>query len=605
MTRRRETGRLMSQIVLGKSGNRDAKIDLDVLLRTRLLIQANSGGGKSWILRRLAEQLFGKVQVIIIDPEGEFATLREKFGFVLVGDGGETPADPRSAALLAEKLLELRASAVCDLFEAFRKNPQGRHSWVKNFCNGLLDAPKKFWHPVVLLIDEFHKFVPEKGADESEASEAVIGCGTAGRKRGICLVGATQRLGKVRKDVSAELLNRLVGPTFEDIDVKRAADLLSVLPEQQKQFFAEMRTLEPGNFYAFGRAISKERVLVHVGPVETSHPEMGSAKHAAQPPPPPEKVRELLPKLADLPKAAEERAKTEFELRAEIRSLKAQLRAQQIKTETKTIQVLDQKAVERAVKEATSVLLREIERRNQALRNLARDLAKLSAEGDRISTIAGEWASMFEKLPEAPKPLSGGVAESVSRRTPPAPVRQPTDSTRIVGSNSENAFDGEVRRTPLKILRALTEFEALGRVEVARPTLASWCGVKHTTGTFSNYLSELRTRALVEDSPDKTKLRLTDAGRGVAGPAQAPITTDEMLGRCLAIMKGTPAKMLKALHDRHPEYLSYEDLGQSLNPPISGDTGTFSNYISALNVAEMIEKGANRTVRCADWLFID
>jgi len=70
-------------------------------------------------------------------------------------------------------------------------------------------------------------------------------------------------------------------------------------------------------------------------------------------------------------------------------------------------------------------------------------------------------------------------------------------------------------------------------------------------------------------------------------------------------MKGTPGKMLKVLHARYPEYLSYEELGQSLNPPISGDTGTFSNYISVLNVAEMIEKGPNRTVRCAEWLFID
>src|SRR5690242_7974913 len=90
-------GDSMSKIILGTHGKKNAVIDLDVLMRTRLLIQANSGGGKSWLLRRVAEQLFGKVPVIIIDPEGEFATLREKFGYVLVGKGGETPADIRSA----------------------------------------------------------------------------------------------------------------------------------------------------------------------------------------------------------------------------------------------------------------------------------------------------------------------------------------------------------------------------------------------------------------------------------------------------------------------------------------------------------------------------
>ncbi len=68
------------KIILGKVGSKAAHLDLDALLRGRLLIQANSGKGKSWLLRRIAEELFGKVQVIIIDPEGEFATLREKFG---------------------------------------------------------------------------------------------------------------------------------------------------------------------------------------------------------------------------------------------------------------------------------------------------------------------------------------------------------------------------------------------------------------------------------------------------------------------------------------------------------------------------------------------
>ncbi len=72
----------MSSIVIGHNDqNKSVALDLDILIRTRLLVQANSGGGKSWLLRRFAEETFGKVPLIIIDPEGEFATLREKFGF--------------------------------------------------------------------------------------------------------------------------------------------------------------------------------------------------------------------------------------------------------------------------------------------------------------------------------------------------------------------------------------------------------------------------------------------------------------------------------------------------------------------------------------------
>src|ERR1700694_4712926 len=82
-------------------------IDLSTLIDTRLLIQANSGGGKSWLIRRLLEQSHGKVQQIVIDLEGEFSTLGEKFDYILPGKNGDTPADPRSASLLGRRLLEL------------------------------------------------------------------------------------------------------------------------------------------------------------------------------------------------------------------------------------------------------------------------------------------------------------------------------------------------------------------------------------------------------------------------------------------------------------------------------------------------------------------
>src|ERR1700686_1347554 len=95
--------------------NQSVSIDLPTLLDTRLLVQANSGGGKSWLLRRLLEQAHGKGQQIGIDLEGEFATLREKYDYVLAGKEGDTPADPKSAALLARKLLELNVSAIIDL----------------------------------------------------------------------------------------------------------------------------------------------------------------------------------------------------------------------------------------------------------------------------------------------------------------------------------------------------------------------------------------------------------------------------------------------------------------------------------------------------------
>src|SRR3990167_862524 len=110
--------------------NSKVKIDLPRLLESRLLIQANSGGGKSWAIRRILEQSHGKVQQIILDPEGEFSTLREKFDYVLCAKDADVPAEPRSAALLARKLLELNVSAIVDLYEL---PPQERKRFVRLF----------------------------------------------------------------------------------------------------------------------------------------------------------------------------------------------------------------------------------------------------------------------------------------------------------------------------------------------------------------------------------------------------------------------------------------------------------------------------------------
>src|SRR5437870_3505564 len=74
----------MGQTTAGGS----AALDLEELLATRLLVQGNSGSGKSHLLRRLLEQSAPWVQQTIIDPEGDFVTLAERFGHLVI-DGEE------------------------------------------------------------------------------------------------------------------------------------------------------------------------------------------------------------------------------------------------------------------------------------------------------------------------------------------------------------------------------------------------------------------------------------------------------------------------------------------------------------------------------------
>ncbi len=138
-------------IDLGKTGDgRPLGFHLPTLIESRMLVQANSGAGKSWTIRRLLEQSHGHVQQIVLDLEGEFSTLREKFDYIVVGKDGDTPADPLSAKLLAKRLLELQVSAICDLYEL---KAAERIRFVRFFLESLMMARRELWHPVLVIVD--------------------------------------------------------------------------------------------------------------------------------------------------------------------------------------------------------------------------------------------------------------------------------------------------------------------------------------------------------------------------------------------------------------------------------------------------------------------
>ena len=230
-------------------------LDLPALIRSRLLVNANSGGGKSYLLRRLLEQTHGQIQQIVIDVEGEFNTLRERYDYVLAGKDGDTPAEPRGAAMLAERLLELKVSAILDLYEL---KHDSRLAFVQAFLDALINAPKALWHPVLIVIDEVHLFCPQAGKKESPSAASVIDLCTRGRKRGFCIVAATQRLSKFHKDAAAELNNVLIGRTSLDVDMDRAAEALGFRTAEQR---LSLRDLKPGEFFAYGPAIAIGSVL--------------------------------------------------------------------------------------------------------------------------------------------------------------------------------------------------------------------------------------------------------------------------------------------------------------------------------------------------------
>ena len=314
-------------IEMGQASTGPARLDLEELLATRLLVQGNSGSGKSHLLRRLLEQSAPWVQQAIIDPEGDFTSLADRFGHLVI-DAAAHAEETMAAA--GDRVRRHRVSVVLNL-ESLETDRQLRHASA--FLGGLFDAERDHWTPMLVVVDEAQLFAPAAGGDVSDdARRASLSAMTdlmcRGRKRGLAGIIATQRLAKLAKNVAAEASNFLMGRTFLDIDMARAADLLGMERRQAEAF----RDLGRGHFIGLGPALSRRPLSIRIGPVETESrgagpslmplpqtapeearelilaaPELAAPRHVRRPPPVP--PQDMLAQLAQarpvLPRAPE------------------------------------------------------------------------------------------------------------------------------------------------------------------------------------------------------------------------------------------------------------------------------------------------------------
>ena len=154
---------MTAQITIGTdSAGKPVEFDIEELLATRLLVQGNSGSGKSHLLRRLLEESAGMVQQVVIDPEGDFPSLAEEFGHVVIDGSAYSPGEIEA---LARRIREHRASVVLDL-DGLEVEQQIR--CAAQFLTALFDAPREHWYPALVVVDEAQMFAPAAAGEMAE-----------------------------------------------------------------------------------------------------------------------------------------------------------------------------------------------------------------------------------------------------------------------------------------------------------------------------------------------------------------------------------------------------------------------------------------------------
>lgn len=602
-------------------------LDAKNLIYSRALIQANSGGGKSGLLRIIAEQVAAHIPTIIIDKEGEYHTLREKVDLILVGhEKGELAADVRSAGLLAKKLVELGASAVIDLSSFTSAPPQ--HEFVKAFLESLLHLPKSLWHPTLIIIDEAHIFAPESGMGQSVALESVYNLMTLGRKRGLGGILATTRLAKLHKN-AADANNIFIGRTILDVDQARAVKTLGFKPKDN----VLLRDLEPRLFFAFGPDLDFNGVAqFRTATCATTIPKAGEKKSLI-PPAASNVVKDLAKKLEDLPQEAEQEARTLADakrqiktLSDEVRKLKAgqQPREQDIKSITELQAQLEKARAH--VKEKIRVVekrvvisgdlsrLEALVKRAETLAAQTRDNeADLLSVSSTISQMLSDVQAINKQELQAAQPATVAAAVGPKDTVVLAQVPFSRDSvaSRVLKRQSAPALSdavnghGDVKNITGGAVRMLKALAPQPEVRVTRSQLATLARMKPTGGSFGSYVSRLKTAGLM--IVDGDYYQITQAGLDFLGAdiPSAPRTPEEHLQRWLStpLISGGAAKMLKllfALKRNGMPGLSRKELASEIEMESSG--GSFGSYLSRLRSNGLIQDRGD-LIEASDLLF--
>lgn len=533
-------------------------VDVPELIKSKLLITGGSGSGKSRALRALCEQLAGELQQIVFDFEGDLVTLTEVHDYLVAGDGGHVPAHPAQAAVLAQRVMAIGASIICTLSELTIPD---RQDFVAAFLGAMMALPREQWRPCLVAIDEVQLVCPERSEGDPVSADAVVDMAARGRKRGYCLVVTSQRIAKVRKDLVAECHNRLIGFISLPADMVRAAGELGLEARDR----GALKRLPRGHFYGIGPAIARETMVVRNADVRTKEPDSGAQRTAVAP----ASVQALLEQLGELPPIASSAA-TPAASAAAAPNMAAENHAEC----ELGLEVLKRDHEHQLLQVHAAILCAEVQ---------LQKARKLVALGVPLQEAEAKPREAIEDLSE-----DGARAElQVSDDSGDIEPNHRTISRAIAAAEFGPSAPPEltgIGKTPLSMVACLVQLAAIGVATPTREVLGAWVGLRQS-GTFRNYLSEIRQAGLITTSG--AGVTLTETGRKIGARASAPFASRVQLQQhWLSKLGKTPRAMLDYLLRSYPNPVSRELLGDVVG--ISHTSGTFRNYLSELRAPGLI-----------------
>jgi hypothetical protein len=147
----------------------------------------------------------------------------------------------------------------------------------------------------------------------------------------------------------------------------------------------------------------------------------------------------------------------------------------------------------------------------------------------------------------------------------------------------------------------LSALAQLHPTPLTRSQVATLSDISPAGGTFSDYLSAIRSNGLIAE--ERGTIALTAAGEAlVAGElgSGAP-TPDELLEMWGRKLKAGARRMLAVLHEVYPDGVTRAELAE--RSEVSAAGGTFSDYLSSLRRNGLIDEQSG-VIRAGEALFL-
>ena len=204
--------------------SRDLEINLEDLIGQCIAILGIRGSGKSNTAGVIFEELLqNNYPLSIVDIEGEYFGLKEKYEVLVVGkgEGVEIEIDVHCAGEIAQVSMEQNVPIVLDL-SGFLSDE--RTEVLKAYLSALWNLAGTLRKPYMIGIEEAHEFIPQ--GVKNELKEMIARFALRGRKRGLGAIIVSQRSAKVDKDVLSQAGMLLLHRVVHEVDMRVYSELL-------------------------------------------------------------------------------------------------------------------------------------------------------------------------------------------------------------------------------------------------------------------------------------------------------------------------------------------------------------------------------------------